>query len=113
MRVPGIGVANLTRPAIAAGEKAPIEVLGDAISVRGGNLAIAADEKKPLDIRLEPGIEFRAKVVDSLTGKPVKGFRLANRQFEGTEGTSDEQGILRVKDMFPGRFDFDDVGAPG
>ena len=52
VRVPGVGVARL-----------PETVLGP-------------DQARPLDIRLEPGLSFRAKLVDSVSGKPVPGVVL-------------------------------------
>ena len=51
IRAPGVGVARL-----------PGTVLG-------------LDEAKQLDIRLEAGSTFRAKVADSLTDEPVRGVR--------------------------------------
>ena len=74
--------------------------------------SIAAGEARPLDIRLERGIAFVAKVVDAATGAPVAGVRLWNWQHKGVEGRSDADGTVTVADMFPGRFQFQ-VEAPG
>src|SRR5258708_39818379 len=73
---------------------------------------IADDQAKDLDITLSPGVPFRAKVVDSLSGKPVAGVRFWHWQHRGIEGRSDAEGALVVDDMFPGRFAFH-VQAPG
>jgi protocatechuate 3,4-dioxygenase beta subunit len=88
VRVPGVGVARL-----------PKQVL-------------ASDEAKRLDIRLEPGVAFRAKVVDSLTHEPVPGVRLWHWQHRGVQGTSGEDGVVSIADMMPGRFAFQ-VDVPG
>ena len=70
VRVPGVGVARLP------------------------DTSLGADEAKRLDIRLEPGVTFRAKVVDSLTGEPVPGVRLWHWQHPGIEGRSDDDGVV-------------------
>ncbi|WP_422929079.1 carboxypeptidase regulatory-like domain-containing protein [Singulisphaera sp. PoT] len=82
VRVPGVGVARLPQT--------PLEV----------------DEAKHLDIRLEPGVAFRAKLVDSLTGEPVPGVRLWHRQHNGIEGRSGKDGVVEIAGMMPGRFNF-------
>ncbi len=68
--------------------------------------SLGADEAKRLDVRLEPGVTFRAKVVDSLTGEPVPGVRLWHWQHPGVEGRSNKDGVIEVAGMLPGRFDF-------
>lgn len=80
VRVPGVGVARLP------------------------GTVLATDEAKHLDIALNPGVAFRARVVDSLTGTPVAGVRLW--QHRGIEARSDDQGMVAIDDMLPGRFDF-------
>lgn len=88
VRAPGVGVARL-----------PERVLG-------------FDEAKALDIRLEPGLIFRATLVDSLSGKPVPGVRLrAVGNDPGIEGRSGPDGGLVIHDMMPGRIEFQ-VEAP-
>jgi len=82
VRMPGVGVARLPGTAI-------------------GN-----DEAKQLDIRLQPGVNFRAKTVDAGTGRPVAGVRLSHWQHPGIEGRSDKEGLLTIADMMPGRFNF-------
>ncbi|MFA6240128.1 MAG: carboxypeptidase regulatory-like domain-containing protein [Candidatus Hydrogenedentales bacterium] len=68
--------------------------------------AIAADEAKTLDIRLEPGVVFRATIVDSESGKPVENVRLWNWQHKGLEGRTDAKGEVTIAGMFPGAFEF-------
>lgn len=87
IRMPGVGVARLKE-------------------------SIADDQAKDLDISLAPGVAFRAKVVDSLTGKPAAGVRFWHWQHRGIEGRSNAEGTLVVEDMFPGRFAFN-MQAPG
>ncbi|MGO9920510.1 MAG: carboxypeptidase regulatory-like domain-containing protein [Isosphaeraceae bacterium] len=76
------------------------------------NQVLATDEAKRLDIRLDRGVTFRAKVVDSLTHEPVSGVRLWHWQHRGVEGKSGKDGTVTIPDMMPGRFAFD-VDAPG
>jgi protocatechuate 3,4-dioxygenase beta subunit len=87
VRMPGVGVARLKE-------------------------SIASNQAKELDIKLAPGVAFRAQVVDSVTGKPVAGVRLWHWQHQGVEGRSDAEGMLVVNGMFPGPFAFQ-VEAPG
>ena len=65
----------------------------------------------PMDldvINLQPGVTFRAKVVDSQTGKPVQGLKLApvNWQRKGLEARSDSDGLVTIAGLFPGEFQF-------
>jgi protocatechuate 3,4-dioxygenase beta subunit len=69
-------------------------------------------EQIPLDIALAAGVDFRAKVVDSVTGDPVPGVRLWHYQYTDVVGRSDERGELAITAMRPGRFQFN-VDAPG
>ena len=82
VRVPGVGALRLAR-----------QVSG-------------TDEVRPLDLRLDPPVEFRARVVDAGTGAPVAGFTLGNKQDPSIGGTSDAAGLIRIVDMLPGRFVF-------
>jgi RNA polymerase sigma factor (sigma-70 family) len=63
-------------------------------------------EVKPLDIDLQVGLTFRAKVVDSQSDKPVPGVRLWHWQHKDVEGRSNAQGEVAITEMLPGRFDF-------
>ncbi len=74
--------------------------------------SLGSDEAKRLDIALQPAVTFRAKTVDSLTGKPVTGARLWHWQHKGIEGRSDKDGMVTITDMLPGPFSFS-VDAPG
>ena len=60
-----------------------------------------------LDIPLKQGVTFRARVVDSLTGKPVRGLKLHNWSFPWIEGISDAQGRIEIGEMPPGRMALD------
>ncbi len=83
VRVPGVGAARLK----------------DAV--------LGLDEAKTLDIHLEPALTFRAKLVDSISGKPVAGVRLRGVGSQpGIEGRSGPDGVVAIADMMPGRFDF-------
>jgi hypothetical protein len=74
--------------------------------------AIAHGQARTFDIRLQPGITFRAVTVDAETGQPVAGVRLWNWQHKDVEGRSDGKGEVAITDMPPGRFEFE-VEAAG
>ena len=80
--------------------------------VRTGKIPIADGQVRQLDLKLTPGITFHAKVVDSITGQPVKGLRFYSWDHKGIEGRSDASGNINIADMMPGRFQFD-VEASG
>ena len=59
----------------------------------------------PLDVKLQPGVTFRAKVVDAQTNKPVQGVRLWSWQHKQFEGRSDADGVVTIAELLPGDFD--------
>lgn len=69
--------------------------------------AIARGEVRKLDIKLSPGLTFRAMLVDSESGQPVAGVRLSSQWHPGVEGVSDDRGQIVIPGMFPGRFTFE------
>lgn len=69
-------------------------------------ISIASDQQKPFDIQLEPGVTFRAKVINSETGEPVEGITLWNWRLKGIEGTSNAGGLIEIPAMFPGKLEF-------
>ena len=89
VRVPGAGVARLSKE------------------------AIATDQHRTLDIRLAPGVAFVARVVDRETGKPAEGVRLWHWQRPGIEGTSDADGRIQIRDVPPGKYPRFQVEATG
>jgi hypothetical protein len=68
---------------------------------------IAHGQAKTFDIRLQPGVTFRAVAVDVETGQPVAGVRLWNWQHKDVEGRSDAKGQVAITEMLPGTFDFE------
>jgi hypothetical protein len=82
VKAPGIGVARLPKKAIAQGTA------------------------QTLDIKLQPGVTFRAITVDAQTNKPIAGVRLWHWQHRDVEGRSDAQGEVAISEMLPGKFDF-------
>ena len=74
--------------------------------------SLGSDMAQRLDIALQPAVTFRARAVDSLTGKPVGGVHLSAWQHKGVEGRSDKDGMVTIADMLPGPFSFS-VQAPG
>jgi protocatechuate 3,4-dioxygenase beta subunit len=74
--------------------------------VRLPKTGIAHGQARSFDIQLQPGLTFRARVLDSLTGQPVAGLRLFNREQKDVDGRSDNSGEIIIKDMLPGEFTF-------
>ena len=65
-----------------------------------------------LDVKLEPGVAFRATVVDAQSGEPVPNLRLWCWDQPDVEGRSDNNGLMLIHAMLPGRFEFN-VEADG
>ena len=109
IRAPGVGAMRLPRP----GDKP------DGTSIVKGQspespprLYIMEREAKTLDIDLETGVDFRAEILDSVTGKPVPNVRLWHWQYPGVEGRSDVSGSAVIPTMQSGNFTFM-IDAPG
>jgi RNA polymerase sigma factor (sigma-70 family) len=83
VKAPGVGVARLPKTGIAHGRP------------------------RALDVALQPGITFRARVVDSVAGRPAAGVHLFDWQQKGVDGRSDDRGEVTITDMLPGTFSFD------
>ena len=88
VKCPGVGSARLSKSAIEFGQSAK------------------------LDIRLQPSATFQAKVIDAETNEPVSNVRLFKWRDKEIEGRSDKNGIVIIRDMIPGRMQFD-VEADG
>lgn len=69
-------------------------------------------DQRTLNVDLQRGVNFKALVVDSVTGKPVPNVKLSHWQHPGVEGRSDENGQLTIGEMLPGSFEFE-VHADG
>jgi hypothetical protein len=59
-------------------------------------------EAEQLDVSLEKGVSFKAKVVDSVTGKPFQGLVLWHWQTKSFKAVSDAQGLITIEDLLPG-----------
>ncbi len=84
----------------------------DGLVLRQDDVQLDNGQQRKLDLELEKGITFRAKIIDSITGEPVEGIVLWNWRLEGVEGTSNAEGLLEIPGMFPGTFEFN-VTAKG
>ncbi len=83
-----------------------IQVKAEKGVVRLPKVDIAKNEAKQLDFKLETSVTFKAKVVDSQTGKPVEGIRLFHWKHEDVDGTSNSDGLIEIAGMLPGKFEF-------
>lgn len=99
VRDPVGGTVRVPKPATTANAPA---------ATGAAELRIGDKEAKHLDLRLEPGVPFRARIVDSVTGRPVQGVRLSDWQWQypGIERTSDAAGHVRISSLPPGNFAF-------
>ena len=92
------------------GDTYELFVLSDKGVSRTPKLTIAPDTRVEKNFVVQPGATFRARVVDSLTGKPVSGFRLRSRaDFSAQSG---EKGLIEIPNMYSGPFEWD-VEAKG
>jgi beta-lactamase regulating signal transducer with metallopeptidase domain/uncharacterized GH25 family protein len=78
----------------------------DAFVGRWPKLTIGPKQAVARDLRLEPGVVFRARLVDSQTGKPVAGVLVKDWRHPGVAATSDAQGNLSIAGLIPGPFEF-------
>jgi protocatechuate 3,4-dioxygenase beta subunit len=67
---------------------------------------IANGQARAFDIRLQPGITFRARVIDSVSGKPVAGLRLFDWQQKALDARSNANGEVTLTELLPGEFTF-------
>lgn len=75
-------------------------------AARHQEVEFGSKEKKTLDIQLGKGVTFQALVRDSVTNDPVEGIVLWSWRHPDVEGTSDENGLLEIKGMMEGEFEF-------
>ena len=87
-------------------DKYDIQVRSDKGIVRLPNTSISSNETKHLDLKLEKSLIFLARVVDSQTKEPVKGVRLFSWLRPEVNGISDSNGVVRISNMLPGKFEF-------
>ncbi len=90
-----------------------IEVRMPGVGVARMKEGITADQIRPLDLRLTPGITFVAHCVDRESGKPVAGVKLSHWEKPGVEGTSDANGMIRMRDLPAGNYPRFAVEAKG
>jgi hypothetical protein len=83
-----------------------VQVKAEQGAVRLQNVRINKDEAKKLDLKLSEAVTFLAKVIDSQTKEPVSGLRLFHWSHPRIEGVSDSNGLVRIPNMLPGRFEF-------
>jgi hypothetical protein len=82
---------------------------------RNMGVAIRSGQQIGLDLPLKEGVDFRGKVVDSITGEPVQGLRLfrwLRVDKVDIEGRSGPDGIVLIDDLPPGPLEFQ-VEVPG
>jgi beta-lactamase regulating signal transducer with metallopeptidase domain/protocatechuate 3,4-dioxygenase beta subunit len=104
VRAPGIGSARVPKD----GEKGDNAAADSNLLPQPPRpkILIMPNEARRLDIKLESGIEFRAKVVDLITGKPVPKVRLWHWQYPGIEGRTNDEGLVTISSMPNGEFTF-------
>ncbi|XZE53859.1 M56 family metallopeptidase [Planctomycetaceae bacterium SH139] len=78
----------------------------DGQVARVDNLQVAKNEAKQLNLDLQPGVRFVAKVLDSVTKEPFAGLVLWHFMHPGSIGTSDANGELVINGLSPGDFKF-------
>ena len=74
------------------------------------DMVIEKDQALQLDIQLNQGVVFKAKVLDSRTQEPVADLKLYSWSQKGIEGISNKEGILEIAGMPEGKFEFNVEG---
>jgi len=67
----------------------------------------------PATVPRDQTVTFEATVRDSVSGDPVEGIVLRNRQHRDIEGTSDKDGRIVINGTMPGEFQFSVTAAGG
>lgn len=86
--------------------KYEFQVKGFGGVARLGGILLKKDEARQLDIQLQPGLTFRAKVTDTQTHQPIAGLKLYSYEHEDVSGVSDGDGLVEIAGMMPGTFEF-------
>ncbi len=73
---------------------------------RISDVIVTAGQAQPLDIQLEPGVRFEARVVNANSRTPVEEFVLFDWRDENVHGVSDEEGKIVIEGMLPGEYKF-------
>ena len=78
-----------------------------AISERHGvervqNIELIKDEVQTLDLQLQAGVHFLARVLDEESGEPVAGLTLYHRTNAGLRGVSNADGLIEISNALPG-----------
>jgi beta-lactamase regulating signal transducer with metallopeptidase domain/protocatechuate 3,4-dioxygenase beta subunit len=67
---------------------------------------IRPNEVRLLDVALEAGIEFRARVIDSVTGMPAPNVEIFPRDYPEVLGKSDDAGLIVIRSLPAGSTGF-------
>lgn len=65
-------------------------------------IEVKLNEAQTLDIQLNDGVKFRAKVLDLETKEPVAGLTLYHRTNSASRGVSDADGLIEIPNSLPG-----------
>ena len=84
-----------------------VDVEAEGVGVaRFDKQPISYGEAQKLDVVLKPGVQFRIKCIDSITGDPVPNVRLHHWQKKKLNAVSDAAGEVVLENLMPGRFEF-------
>lgn len=71
------------------------------------DILVEKTEAELLDISLAEGVTFKARVIESVTGKPFEGLVLWHWHTPTLKGVSDAAGNIEIPDLLPGKQEFD------
>jgi protocatechuate 3,4-dioxygenase beta subunit len=92
------------------GDKYELFILAAQGNSRTPKIVIEPGAAFQQDVTLKSGPTFRARVVNSLTSKPVAGVALKSSSGD-FGGVSDSRGLIEVRNLFPGKIEWS-VSAP-
>lgn len=73
---------------------------------RVSNIEVLKNEAQTLDLQLNDGVNFRARVLDADTNEPVAGFTLYHRTNAMARGVSNAEGLIEIPNSLPGDEEF-------
>ena len=70
------------------------------------HIEVEKNQGRTQDVQLGTGVDFRVKVLDAQTKKPISGLCLYHRTNAAMRGISDAEGFIEIENLLPGAQEF-------
>ncbi|MEJ7595849.1 MAG: carboxypeptidase-like regulatory domain-containing protein [Planctomycetaceae bacterium] len=70
------------------------------------NVKVQKNQGQTLDLSLQPGVVFKAKIADAETKAPIAGLTLYHRTRPELRGISNAEGVIEIPGALPGNEEF-------